>query len=154
MLKNINNSFKKLKEQMREVIKDDEQYNQILLEVSTFYNGIIEEIEKFINKEEEKMSKLEAEQQVANDRMNELKERIDNICKDIYADYEDFDIVCPYCNYEFSEEIDEDVHEVSCPKCNNIIELDWSGEPDNDVIDDDSQDGCSGNCSRCGGCDE
>ena len=35
--------------------------------------------------------------------------------------------------------------EVECPECKNTIELDWSGNLEDD---------CQGNCSHCAGCDE
>ena len=38
----------------------------------------------------------------------------------------EFEIVCPYCNYEFIADIDEHEDEILCPECNNPIELDWS----------------------------
>ena len=41
-------------------------------------------------------------------------------------------ISCPYCNYEFEVEYDDENHETVCPKCNNLIELDW-GEFEDDM---------------------
>jgi len=56
-----------------------------------------------------------------------------------------FEIVCPYCEYEFVIDANEDKKEVECPECKNIIELDWSGNLDED-------DECSGHCHGCSGC--
>jgi len=69
--------------------------------------------------------------------------------QDIYDDGNDMDfaIICPYCNYEFDAEIDEQFNEIKCPECGNTIELDWNGNPD-----DDSDNGCHGGCSGCHGC--
>jgi hypothetical protein len=61
---------------------------------------------------------------------------------------EDFEMICPYCNCEFNAEIGQSKTEIKCPECNNIIELDWNGNPD----DNNDEIGCSGNCHRCGGC--
>ena len=67
-------------------------------------------------------------------------------CKLIYSgEGFDFEIVCPYCEYEFIIDADEDKNEVECPECNNTIELDWSG----DLCDDE---GCSGHCHGCSSC--
>jgi hypothetical protein len=41
-------------------------------------------------------------------------------------------ISCPYCDFEFLVEYDDTSHEVICPKCNNLIELDW-GEFEDDM---------------------
>ena len=43
--------------------------------------------------------------------------------------------------------MDENKTEIECPECKNIIELDWSGD-----LDDDHHQGCSGDCSSCHGC--
>ena len=82
---------------------------------------------------------------------NENVEVLDNIEKDIYADGEfDFEIVCPYCDYEFFIDVDENRTEVTCPECQNVIELDWSGDTD----EEENNHNCNGSCSGCHGCDE
>ena len=79
--------------------------------------------------------------------MNKLKTIVDHIEKDIYdEDGFDFEIVCPYCNYEFVIDVDDNKTEVQCPECKNIIELDWNGGED--------EEGCNGSCHGCSGCDD
>ena len=70
---------------------------------------------------------------------------IKNITKDIYDEYEDFEIICPYCNYEFDSDVDETVSEVICPECENVIELDWGNEEESS---------CGGSCSNCNNCNQ
>jgi predicted Zn-ribbon and HTH transcriptional regulator len=41
-------------------------------------------------------------------------------------------ISCPYCGFEFLVEYNDESREVICPKCNNLIELDW-GEFEDDM---------------------
>lgn len=41
-------------------------------------------------------------------------------------------INCPYCGFEFQVEYDDSKTETICPKCNNLIELDW-GEFEDDM---------------------
>lgn len=41
-------------------------------------------------------------------------------------------ITCPYCNFEFEVEYDIQNTETVCPKCKNLIELDW-GEYEDDM---------------------
>lgn len=57
-----------------------------------------------------------------------------------------FEFICPFCNTEFSTEVQAKT-EITCPKCQNKIELDWNGGEENGC--------CSGHCSschnRCGG---
>ena len=60
----------------------------------------------------------------------------------------DFEIVCPYCDNEFLIDINSKNLKVKCPKCNNIIELDFSGN-----FEENLQSGCqTGHCSGCSGC--
>ena len=60
---------------------------------------------------------------------------------------DNFEFTCPYCNNDISINLNEDLNGIKCPECGNLIELDWSGNPD------EIQDfGCIGKCSRCNGC--
>ena len=54
-----------------------------------------------------------------------------------YNDDFEFEIQCPYCNYEFVLGQDADLKdEIECPKCHKQIELDWD-------------DYCDGECDHC-----
>lgn len=86
------------------------------------------------------------------DREKELSKRvatmekvIKSIEKELYVSPEcDFEILCPYCNTEFVEDFTNGFkHEVRCPECDNIIELDWHE-------DDECSCGheCNGECSE------
>lgn len=46
--------------------------------------------------------------------------------------------------------IDDNKTEIKCPKCDNIIELNWSGNLEDDI----DQGGCQGHCLGCHGCDD
>ena len=39
-------------------------------------------------------------------------------------------ITCPYCGYDFLAEYDETNKETICPKCDNLIALDWGNFED------------------------
>ena len=93
------------------------------------------------------IKELKENQKVMNEKMTKMQQVIDNIESDIYSDEGfDFEIVCPYCEYEFVIDANEDKDEVECPECKNIIELDWTG----DLEEEDE--GCSGHCHGCSGC--
>lgn len=91
-------------------------------------------------------------------RIDKMQKSLKRIEEDIYIDEEDeedigdqmhdndintdedfeFEIKCPYCNYEFIIGQDEDLKdEIECPKCHREIELDWD-------------DYCDGECDHCG----
>ena len=100
---------------------------------------------------EDKLNALIKKQEQADRLIQELNDKMDNVYEDIYNEVqeENFTISCPYCNYEFDAEIDEDFNEIRCPECGNLIELDWNGNPNDDQ---DKGNGCSGGCSHCDGC--
>ena len=37
----------------------------------------------------------------------------------------DIFITCPYCGFEFQTEYDDEIKEIPCPECQEIIEIDW-----------------------------
>ena len=93
-----------------------------------------------------RIKEVEEKQQEIDNRIETVKKAVDGIENDIYEDDEayEFEIVCPYCNYEFTADIeDESKEEIQCPECHNAIELDWNMEEEG---------GCSGSCSHCAGC--
>lgn len=108
------------------------------------------EILKILKDMDEKLSNLLIKQKQNEQKIRELTERVNNIYEDIYDEADDgFEITCPYCNFDFYADVDENFNEIKCPECENSIELDWSGNPD-----DTSDFGCGGSCSHCKGCEE
>ena len=93
------------------------------------------------------MQEIKGNQKIIADKIDKMQQVISHIENDIYSDEAfDFEIVCPYCEYEFVIDADEDRREIECPECKNTIELDWTGDLDDD--------GCSGHCHGCLGCDD
>ena len=129
-------------------LKNKEDLEYVKVRFSMFVDKVIDEMDMLIDYKTQKMNELEQKQKEIDDKMSKMQQIIDNIEKDIYSDEGfDFEIICPYCDNQFVIDVDEDKTEVECPVCNNIIELDWSGEVEEDV-------GCNGSCSGCHGCDE
>ena len=94
------------------------------------------------------IKELKENQKIMNEKMDKMQQVVDHIKTDIYDDEGfDLEIVCPYCEHEFVIDSDEDQNAIECPKCKNIIELDWSGD-----LYDGEDDGCSGHCCGCSGC--
>lgn len=98
------------------------------------------------------IKELKENQKVMSEKMNKMQQVIDHIESDIYIDEDcdcELEIICPYCDYEFFVEADEDKKEIECPECKNTIELDWSGD-----LEEDDDEGCSGHCHGCSGCND
>lgn len=144
-----------------------EEYNRILSEIeATISNESEKEIvkqkvielsslflsnmEKMSDMVDNKLAKVEEKQKELDDKIEKINKSVSEIENDIYDEEEtgefDFEIVCPYCSYEFVTDLnmlDDEKSEIKCPECNNIIELDWN---------DDEEEGCSGHCCDCHGC--
>ena len=113
-------------------------------------SNLNEQIEKLLKE----IKELKANPKAIDEKMAKMQQVIDHIESDIYLDEFcdceddcDFEIVCPYCEYEFLINPEEHKYEVECPECKNVIELDWSG-------DFDEEDRCSGHCHGCSGCED
>ena len=128
---NLKEQFQKLMSDMQKNIKNEEDLKYVQENIFTMMADIIDKVDNLCNSNEIRISKLE--------------DKIDRMSKELYLnDVYDIEVVCPYCNYEFETEFDENKKEIKCPECNNIIELDWTSEDDDD--------GCSGSCGSCSGC--
>ena len=128
-------------------IKDEKELEYVKEQFMKLASIFIEQMEETINSNGKRIKELEKKQDEIDRKMESINNIVEEIENDIYMDEEDeeFHIVCPYCNFEFSENFDENRKEIQCPECNNIIELDWNDEDD----------GCSGHCHGChGGCGE
>ena len=146
----LKDEYQKFLEDIEKNIKDPDDLLYIKQRVAAFLDIVLTQMDYLIDYKEDKMAKLEQTQKELNSKLSKMQEVIDNIEKDIYSeDGFDFEIVCPYCNYEFVIDVDENKTEIQCPECQNIIELDWSGNPD-----DDAENGCNGDCHGCNGCDD
>lgn len=141
----LNDAYKKLVEDLNQNIKNKEDLAYVKEKLADFVDIVIQELNGVVRFKEDKMDQLEQTQRELDAKINKMQQILDNIEKDIYSDEGfDFEIVCPYCNYEFFIDVDEEKTEIQCPECGNMIELDWSGNPD-----EEEDSGCNGSCSGC-----
>lgn len=145
----LKNEYKSFLDDIEKNIKNKEDLEYIKGRFASFLDVMLEQMDYIMDYKQEEIEKLESTQKDLDERLQKMQQVIDNIEKDIYAeDGFDFEIVCPYCNYEFIIDVDENRTEIECPECNNIIELDWTGDSDND----EQESNCSGHCGGCSGC--
>lgn len=143
----LKNEYKSFLDDIEKNIKNKEDLEYIKERFASFMDVVLNQMDYIMDYKEEKISELEKTQKQLDERMAKMQQIIDHIEKDIYSeDGFDFEIVCPYCNYEFIIDLDENKTEIECPECQNMIELDWTG----DIDDEDN--GCHGSCGSCGGC--
>lgn len=148
----LKNEYKSFLDDIEKNITNKKDLEYVKNRFSSFLDVVIEQIDNIVSYKKDEIDKLEETQKQLDEKMSEMQLVIENIEKDIYPednDEFDFEIVCPYCNYEFIVDIDESKTEIECPECSNVIELDWSGDTENDLYD---QGKCQGNCHGCRGC--
>ena len=145
----LKNEYKSFLDDIEKNIKDKDDLEYIKQRFSAFMDVVLNQMDSIMNYKDEKINELEKMQNELDARMAKMQQVIYHIEKDIYdEDGFDFEIVCPYCNYEFVIDLDENKSEIECPECKNMIELDWTGNID------DEQSGCGGSCHGCHGCGE
>ncbi|HOZ54676.1 MAG TPA: hypothetical protein PK993_01335 [Clostridia bacterium] len=144
-----NIKYQEILEDLKQHITDEKELEYVtkkFAEASVIFLDIIDEISDNFDK---RLQQLEEKQALVEGKLKNIQSIIKNIESDIYEDELNFDILCPYCNNEFSTIVENDSQkEVKCPECNNTIELDWN--------DDSDECGCSScTCddeSSCGDC--
>ena len=149
----IKNEYKSFLEDIEKNIKDKEDLQYIKQRFASFLDVVLDQMDYIMDYKQDEITKLENTQRKLVSQINQMQQVIEHIEDDIYSeDGFDFEIVCPYCNYEFIIDVDENKTEVKCPECENIIELDWSGDVDGE---EKSQGGCQGgSCHGCNGCSD
>jgi len=136
MFEELANEMKKFVKDLEENIKNPKDLEYILKRSETLFDVVFSEINKLADREAERLKEMRKKQKHNEKRMDELEnklhyldENLDYLIKDIYGNEDgEFKITCPYCNYEFNLDIDEDEVEILCPECKNIIELDWNDD--------------------------
>lgn len=139
----INGKYKQIMEDLEQNIKDPQELNFVKDKFSELSMLFIDMLDRVTKLTDNKIQEIEEKQQEISSKINSVQALVDEIEGDIYEDDEnyEFEIVCPYCNYEFTADIeDENKEEIQCPECHNTIELDWN--PEDEI-------GCLGSCSHC-----
>ena len=145
-MSDLNKKYQKVLDELTERIKDPNELDFVKAKVSELCIDFMASMDK--------VAEIEKKQQKLEGKVRKIEHELSIIEEDIYInddiedshfigdkmhdnDYE-FEITCPYCSYEFlTDESCKGEAEIECPKCHNIIELDWKDE-------------CSGDCSSCG----
>ncbi len=126
-MRKLKNEYKSFLDDIEKNIKDEEDLKYIKERFTNFLDIVLEEIDYILEYKQEEMDKIEDVQNQLEAKIGQMEQVIGNIEKDIYSeDGFDFEIVCPYCNYEFIIDVDENKTEIQCPECQNVIELDWT----------------------------
>ena len=149
----LSDNYKRIMSEVETNITDPEELEFVKEKMTELSMMYIEVIDKLSNETEKKIKNLEEKQKRIEDKMQEVENYVNDIENDMLEEMEeiimdedeesyDFEIACPYCNCDFITDINGK-NEITCPECNNIIELDWN---------DEEEDSHSCNCGGCGSC--
>lgn len=148
----LNKEYRKMIAELDENISNPEDLEYAKNQMYKLSMMFIDEMESITAKYEDRINALAQNQTKLEDKIKSIQKVVNTIEKDIYdgdldseEDTYDFQIICPYCNYEFVIEMDDMKEEVTCPECRNMIELEWDGH---------EEEGCSGSCQHCHGCED
>ena len=141
MIKDLKNEMNDFIQSLEDRIKDKNDLQHLKDKANHLLEAFANELERVIKYKADEIKRIEERQQQSDEKLEEMELIIKNIAKDIYEEYEDFEIICPYCNFEFDSEVDETISEVICPECGNSIELDWETDVDESE--------CDRSCSSC-----
>lgn len=144
------NEFAKILSELEREIKDPKDLEiakSKLFEVGMLFmdfatrtlesNTQFDMLSKRIDKMQKSLKRIEEDIYIDDEENDDIGDQMHD--NDINTDEDfEFEIKCPYCNYEFIIGQDEDLKdEIECPKCHKEIELDWD-------------DYCDGECDHCG----
>ena len=144
-MSDIKGKYKKIFEDLENNIKEPQDLiysKEKIMELTFIFMDIVDRLTALMDA---RIKEVEDRQMAINNRLEEVQSLVDEIEGDIYDedDNYEFEIICPYCNYEFTTDIEDgEKDEIKCPKCNNIIELDWNS---------DDEYACEGDCAHCHG---
>ena len=137
----LQTKFQAIIKKIEERIQDEEDLNFIKEQIAEISMLYLDQLDKLVELNENKLSKLVEREKELEAKMREIEDSVKNMEKEFFVDENyDFEIICPYCNYEFVSDFSQSVkEEIECPECHNIIELDWNN----------ADEGCNGHCSCC-----
>ena len=144
---NLNEEFKLMLDNLEKNIKNKEDLEYVKVQIFNLYNLFFEEITKLEELANSRISEVAQLQASMDEKLQTIEKEVKNISVDIYGEEElddedyDFTISCPYCDHEFTIEIEEMKDEITCPECNEIIELDWGHS-----CDEEGCEGCGHHC--------
>ena len=106
-MSDLKGKYKKILEDLENNIKNPEDLvyaKEKFMELTLIFMDIIDRLTLLTDA---RIKEMEERQEEINNRINNVQSAIDEIEGDIYEDDEnyEFEIVCPYCNYEFTTDI-------------------------------------------------
>lgn len=140
-MSDLRNRYQNILKELESHIQDEKERSFVIQKFQELSMVFMDIIDRLTYITDIRVKEVEEKQKEIESKIGAVQKTVDGIESDIYESGEpyEFEIVCPYCNFEFAADINCDMStEVECPECHNVIELDWNGE-----------DECEQSCSHC-----
>jgi len=130
----LSDNYKRILSELEANVSNPEELEFIKAKMSELSMIFMDVIDNLSNMADQKMKQLEEKQGQIEEKMSKVQNAVNEIETEMYSEDEDgfeFEIVCPYCSYEFVTDLNTANGmrtEVQCPECSNLIELDWNEE--------------------------
>lgn len=146
-MSNLKKKFNEIMSNLEKNIKNKEDLEYIKSQVYNISMLFLDEIDKLAELNFGRLNVMLDREKELNKRITAMERIIKNIEEELFVSKDeeglDFEILCPYCNTEFIKDFTNGFkHEVRCPECDNVIELDWHEDEECECGHE-----CNGNCS-------
>lgn len=147
---NLKKRFNAIMAELDENIQNKDDLDYIKSQVYNVALLFLDELDKLTELSFDRLNVMIEREKDLGKKIANMENMLNNLEKEVFVSPEcDFEIICPYCNTEFVEDLASGVeHEVKCPECGNIIELDWHED------EACSCHHCDGECEECSDCEE
>ena len=123
-------------ETLENTIKDEKKLKKAKEQLDDIVSIVVDDCSHILDKYDEKIMDIESKNRDYEMRIQALEERLRQFEQMVELEDYDFFITCPYCNFEFQTDYDDEVTEVCCPECGQIFDVDWEDDEDEDSLDD------------------
>ncbi len=130
-------------------IKNKEDLEYVKSQIYNISMIFLDEIDKLAELNIGRLNVMLDREKELSKRIATMEKVIKNIENEMYISEDcDFSIQCPYCNTEFVEDFTDGFkHEVRCPECDNLIQLEWSQDEDDECGCGHGKE-CDGECHK------
>lgn len=127
----LEEQYQKMIETLENTIKDEKELTKAKEQLDDIVSIVVDDCTHILDKYDEKMQNIERKNIENEMRIKALEERLKQFEEMVELEDYDFFITCPYCNFEFQTDYDDEVTEVCCPECGQIFDIDWEDDEDN-----------------------
>lgn len=124
---NLKKKFNEILEDLEKNIKNKEDLDYIKSQVYNISLLFLDEVDKLTELSFDRLNVMIDREKELSKKIANMEKIISNLEREVFIPQEcDFEIVCPYCNSEFVQDLAKGIEdEVRCPECGNMIEIDW-----------------------------